>query len=860
MGRYNKAMRKEFNKSYTKKLFETHSTWKIIQMAAFLILCIGYIDWSNIPTKIIFGDKFSMIAVVLLGVVMLAAIKKIHLEELFKVAAINTIDLILSIAVLFEVGYFVAGIVLDIMSPYKTCILCGAFIISLVGLFMRKIKYQRENKRVSSEFGNVVDLKDLYEDKIGEIQGIILLDEKEVDYDLLNRHAIINHMYNVLCECKPQKQFVISLEGKWGAGKSTILKNVKRMLQTKKEKIVVIDDFDPWMYGTEESIVENFFYCLLSNNDLRINTQEIKKSVSVLAKAVVDSSAKGEFFERLLFKEDSLKESKEKINEYLRLCGKKVIIFIDNLDRIADEKKILFLFKLIGNVLDFEKVIFVVSFDAEVVREILDVHSNIGYSYLEKIIQMQISISEIDKDALSNVIRTSTNNLLKKYNLNNEEISGYKEFVESICDNAKDIRDYKRIINSIVVKILGGKSLLSKRDLLIIEYIKMKNFQLYQTIYNKRKFFVSEGSIYDRELYASFFRKEEYEKEVKEFMQSLFKNEEHQKYEKMLARIFPNVNKFCDKIKYFDVEMLTAERIEKTRGIASAKYFSLYFSETENEFSMMGGEMERYVKNINANRENGTRGILSMMNRFGSKMHREILEALQLYIPEINKNVLYDLTIALIEYYWKIDDSSEFLMLNARRRCAVVIWEILRIIDDRDFDNILQHLEGAYEKMILVNDIAYWFEKNKEDAARYEKLKNLEKMLVDSIMKNKINLYDDQYYHHGNVWGMCRILKGEEASFKKYIKDNCTSVSIFRILYDIMGHSFGNRHSYYFQGSTIKYFFDEDELKKFMIGVEPSNEDEKFVKKVYDAYMENPQEENFGDNGIVCAEEIELKI
>lgn len=847
-------------KRYMKSVFSVHSVWKIIRIAVVLIFCIGYIDWKDIPSQKILGDDFAISAVIFVGILLLATLKYRHLEESVRIVAVNTLDLLLCVVNVFAAGYFAFAALLSIMKPYKMYLLCFLLGFTIIMMLIRKIRYEKADTKVNNDSGNIIDLKDLYEGKLGATDGMILLNEKEVDYDLLNRHSVINHLYNVLCNCKPQKQFVISLEGKWGVGKSTILKNVKRMLQTNQKNIIVIDSFDPWTYGTEESIVDNFFSCLLNSNDLKINSQEIRKSISVLSKAVIDSEGKREWLEKVILKERTVEESKSQINDYLRLCGKKIIIFIDNLDRINDEKKILFLFKLIGNVLNFDRVIFVVSYDPEVVKSVLDKHSSIGYSYLEKIIQMQICVPENDRDVLSKVVRVCTENLLKRYGLNEEQVNDYTEFIENICNSVKDIRDYKRIVNSVIVKVLNKNSYLANRDLLTIEYLKMKNFQLYRTIYENRKFFVSEGTMYDEELFIAAFNKERYAKDIKAFLQSLFEDAEYCKYQKMLAKIFPNINKYCENQKYYGVKPLTSEQIEKSRGIASAKYFPLYFSETENEFSILGGSMENYVKGISGNKERDVKDIVKLLDSFGPAMHREILEALQRYIPEIDKSVLYNLVIVLIEYYWDIDDSSLFWGLNARQRCSVVIWEILRTIDAVEFENVCQYLSAAYDKIGLINEILYWFEKQNDDNGRHAEWKNLENKIVSEILSKGIDLYSKQYYHHLNVWGMYRNLKEQEGVFINYIKRVCNRSTIFRILYDIMGHSIGTGHRYYFQGSTIKCFFEKDELNEYMQQVEPITEDEEFVRNVYEEYLKNPQEEGNSDNGILLPEERKLNL
>ena len=734
---------KKRKKNYIKNVFSIYSVWEIIQITSVMIISIGLIDWYDIPSTRIHFNNFTIGIVILFGIFIVTTIKRLYLQEILKIVAINAIELWVCVGIIFSVGYFVFVTILNMLEIYKIYILCFMFFLSVMIFFVRKWRYEKADTKADEYKGNTIDLKELYEGKISSLDEILLLDESEVDYDLMERHSIINHLYNTLCNCKPQKRFVISLEGKWGVGKSTILRNVKRMIQEQQKDIVVIDDFDPWTYGTEESIVENFFCCLLNNNDLKINTLEMRNSVSVLSKAVIASTEKSDWFERTFLKEKTVEESKKQINEYLRLCGKKIVIFIDNLDRINDEK-ILFLFKLIGNVLEFDRMIFVVSFDPEVVCNILETQSNIGYNYLEKIIQMQIRVPENDKDVLANVVQVCTMNLLNRYGLDQEKIADYKAFVEDICDSIKDIREYKRVVNSIIVKVVSNTSYLSRRDLLTIEYIKMKNFTLYQTIYKNGRYFISEGKMYNVETYLTTFQKEQHEKEAKRFLEELFDKKENRRYQKMLARVFPYINRFCDKSGYTGVKTLTSEQIEKSRGIASAKYFPLYFCDTENELSILGGSVEKYIREINSNEEDVEKGIKNILNGLGSKAHREILEVLQLYIPEIDKKKLYELSITLIDCYWSIDNTSMFFMLNARRRCTVLIWEILRLVEEKEFQLILQYLSKAYDKIEMLSEVSYWFERNVEDKKRHEELKELIDKLVNDIITNKINLYDNQ--------------------------------------------------------------------------------------------------------------------
>lgn len=43
-------------------------------------------------------------------------------------------------------------------------------------------------------------------------------------------------------------------------------------------------------------------------------------------------------------------------------------------------------------------------------------------------------------------------------------------------------------------------------------------------------------------------------------------------------------------------------------------------------------------------------------------------------------------------------------MLNARRCCTVLIWEILRVVEEKEFQGILQYLSNAYDKIEMLGE------------------------------------------------------------------------------------------------------------------------------------------------------------
>lgn len=88
-----------------------------------------------------------------------------------------------------------------------------------------------------------------------------------------------------------------------------------------------------------------------------------------------------------------------------------MFFFIDNIDR-AECDSIILLFKLVGNVLDFERITYILSFDNYRINKIFDNELSIDYQYLKKIIQMQIRVPEMDQNVLNDLFKRCLHNLL----------------------------------------------------------------------------------------------------------------------------------------------------------------------------------------------------------------------------------------------------------------------------------------------------------------------------------------------------------------------------------------------------------------------------------------------------------------
>ena len=258
---------------------------------------------------------------------------------------------------------------------------------------------------------------------------------ESAEEDLLGRSSFSKQVGQAIFEYNGNDSLVIGLFGKWGTGKTSVanmaLETVTE-LSKQDDKAPVIIRFAPWNYSDKDNLITQFFSTLKTNIDLGDN-EEFKNKVG---KALSDYSGLFAFASLIpvigthlanIFTEkaknigDELKKpydlytSKKKLEEALIDVDQKIIVLIDDIDRLTNQQ-IRDIFQLVKQVGDLPKVIYVLAMDRDVVKRALEeVHKYDGNEYLEKIIQIPFEIPELRKSKLHNIFLQSLMRLLRGF-------------------------------------------------------------------------------------------------------------------------------------------------------------------------------------------------------------------------------------------------------------------------------------------------------------------------------------------------------------------------------------------------------------------------------------------------------------
>ena len=235
--------------------------------------------------------------------------------------------------------------------------------------------------------------------------------------DLLGRGPLVNAIVAQILGAPPDgKAVTIGLNAQWGAGKSSFLNLVQERLNkvgsndpsnTDANGRPIVIRFNPWLFGSIEQLTRMFF------NDLSraVKISAPKENVGVLLETFGDLvtaastvfptgaaelarllAGQAKAFGQQARKPPGLNEQKKKIDRKLAQLPQRIVVFIDDVDRLEPDLTTLF-FRMVRLNANFNNMTYVLAFDRSVVeRHLAHDSPGFGREYLEKIIQVSYNI------------------------------------------------------------------------------------------------------------------------------------------------------------------------------------------------------------------------------------------------------------------------------------------------------------------------------------------------------------------------------------------------------------------------------------------------------------------------------------
>lgn len=261
----------------------------------------------------------------------------------------------------------------------------------------------------------------------------------------------------------------VAIEGDWGSGKTSamnIMKENIRQRNDREDRPYMIVDYNVWefsKYGTEKldaTWLNVGLYHVLCKacgrgfematflNKVKINAGNLVTTISGVMGGDASADAVAELVEGIKNKtysiEKVLKDIKNIASEE-KEKGNRIIIFIDDLDRLRPEEAVDFL-EYVKLFMDCEGIVFVLAVDFEVVCSGVkakygeNIKEEKAKQFFDKIIQLPFEVPVIQYD-IKEIVRSCVGID------DNKKVERYIEVIEGVLYNNKNPRTIKRAFN-----------------------------------------------------------------------------------------------------------------------------------------------------------------------------------------------------------------------------------------------------------------------------------------------------------------------------------------------------------------------------------------------------------------------------
>lgn len=864
---------------YYQKTLKGRKGLILLIMALIFSCTLTIVDFYNSPTTLLFSVPYGLrmvIAVVGVLCVFLLIIYK-RFWKVLNVKMPLDIDKLMVCVIFSAYLYLIEVIALGLISLFKTIGVCAVVLVICELQIIRTHAIYKDNNAVTKKASNLFDLKDIYEgtfDYSGD--GPILLSEHDADYDILKRSFVINLLVSSIYSCCNDRSYVIALEGAWGSGKTTIINNTIANIQQgeRSKEFIIIDSFEPWIYGSQEAMITSIYDTILRNLGYSINSASRRAVINAIIETTSDSSKAAKVVSRLICSigdpSERVEKMKGNIGEYLETTNKKILFFIDNIDRI-ENKQIIFLLKLISVIFDIPNTIYILSFDALRINNAFQHTDEMDEHYIEKIVQQEIKVPAIDSEILEDIFSKCIINIFRAHRIDDNTIESCFPVIKSIVPLLRNLRNVKRFLNTVVSIVVSNKEVLFLGDLLAIEAIHFLSPELYEIIRSNRRFLISiETTIFDHNYSLN---KDEFAKDQKLFYQMLM--DRYSLYMDILSIMFPNVyNANSERV---GLVLLGYKRpndtIMKSQArICSSLFFDLYFSHCSNCYSIIESSVREFVMEVNHSNDNTEQIASSIISSLPQTHHKVWFERLQLHIDDIDLSAIPAVISSLCRNFSVIDNEAQFMDYSADMRACIIIAILLNKCEQADLKKILTRELTEYRCVGLWDVVLSAYKKLGssltisvvDDPERSEQIENAFSSLCSEIIAKRINLYDEIYYHKRNIWALCRYVErtGKIQQLQEYMNDICSPKYVYKLVWDMSSFSHGSEgYRYYISKKNIESLqIDKDFIEQMLVANPPSTRDEEILATIFREHLLDDSHGYMGDKSYLMKTEFSPNI
>lgn len=569
---------------------------------------------------------------------------------------------------------------------------------------------------------------------------------KSIDEDLLNRKHIVEKL-NHLISNNYSETFTIGLQGGWGLGKTSLINMVKNELS---EEILILD-FDPWIISNKSDIEETFFKEFKSILEENVDESTLKY-ITKYQKEIIHNSMGildiifslfsnininlfSTTYDNLERKNSNVNFLKNKINEKLSEIPfyNRILIIIDDVDRLPKEE-IQSIFKLVASSANFNNLTFLIAYDEKVVVSALNnTQEDMGKEYLEKIINIQVDLPELDRDSLRKIFFKKLSTLNEIININENSLNSLVNMYPNIRNYFSNIRQLNRFFNKINTDMIFLVNEINIADYLIIKIFQENEFELYNLI-RENKFLL----IYDKTHSLCKDEFKLFEEDEKNGSKNSFYSKLKQimdsnvNIKSLMINLFP-----CMNVLYMKNYMEPYHKSKDNKKlICSKNYFEKYFLENISPYDISDKEIYELCEQSNEEKINELIKYYDNQNKINILLDK--LDYMDIDISNLNLMIKSIITLG-DQFKPDFQMGVNYTPINIR----YTLFSLLNKLGTNNSYNILVELIESLDfiSYTLFDLIYYEFYENKNNKETFfneEQIKNLSEEYLN-ILNTKFN-------------------------------------------------------------------------------------------------------------------------
>ena len=337
--------------------------------------------------------------------------------------------------------------------------------------------------------------------------------DPEHDEDIFHMDSYVERIIDYLKDTDiKDRAFSIGIVGKWGEGKSSII----NLIDSKLDDSFLSFKFNPRASKDISYIQEDFLRSLsgiLTPRFSGVNKLVAQYAETINIKDFKSAPQKWLFYlfkEAILFRDTN---PREELQSVINRIGKKIVVYIDDLDRLTAEE-LLETFKVIDKNGSFGSIFFITAYDKVYVNNLLEkklLSNQPGIDYTDKYFTVELNIPKHPIFKIQEFFISLIKDAINKERIKLDVSVAEQTIVLSsnlIFSRLSTIRDVKRFVNQFIINYSGIQDEVDFRDYLLLELIKYSHHGEYIQLSN-RDYLITSGDSKDSDdlwyLKDSFF-------------------------------------------------------------------------------------------------------------------------------------------------------------------------------------------------------------------------------------------------------------------------------------------------------------------------------------------------------------------